>query len=437
MIAGSFEVVVVGDMSFGILRILASSPFYKDILRKAANEYFNPVVVEKEVKEILNTDMEFAATIFSLIPRTANTMFGLMRGFNEYSSKFTTHAFVGMLKGVAGDFDAKYAAETLNEFFDGIERLRKDHPMLFAEVTGQKIGDFIDTLDFGKMRKFIEDTAYCSQGVFEIINEKIIDNPVKLANLMASMPAVVNAGISIANDALRRVDLPSELLASAAFNSLENLNVDGLAKLFENLAKVVNKLHEGNYILGRGERKFKEVAENLIERFLENMDVEGLKKAVIAILDDARDLNEAFVNVIWRNPVVLMSLTSLIPTAVNAFVEMLSKVMSKFGELPAELTAQILTAIIKEIDAEKFGDIITAAAKTFNEVAERNPEVISGTINAAIASADRKELEKLITNLMRSFVEILLSNPEFLSAALTPLVQSLGGIVRIGKGGGE
>ena len=110
----------MGDMSFGIFRILAESPFYKDLLRTSANEFFDPVVVENEVNEILNKDIEFAATIFSLIPRTANTLFGVIRGFNAYSDKFTSDVLVGMRKGVAGDFDAKYVAETTNEYFDGM-----------------------------------------------------------------------------------------------------------------------------------------------------------------------------------------------------------------------------------------------------------------------------------------------------------------------------
>lgn len=423
----------MGDMSFGFFRILAESPFYKDFLRKSANEFFNPAVVENEVREILDKDIEFTVTIFSLIPRTANTLFGAMRGFSAYSSKFTSDTLVGILKGVAGDFDATYAAETLNEFFDEMERLRKDHPVLFAEIAGEKIGEFIDTLDFGKLRKFVEDTAYCSQGTFEIINEKIIGNPVKLANVMALMPAVANAGIAIANDALQRADISSEVLASATFKTLESLNVKELAKLAENLAKFVNRLHEGNYILGRGERKFKEVAENIIEKFLNSVNVDELKKAVLAVLDNARDVNEAFTNALWRNPLALMSLTSLIPVAVNTLFEMLSKILSKFGELPVELMSLTVTSIIKEIDTEKLGDVITAFARTFNEVAKRNPEIISGLINAAIASADSKEVEKLINNLTKSFVEVLLSNPELLTAAVTPLVQSLAGVVKINK----
>ncbi|WP_456468072.1 hypothetical protein [Archaeoglobus sp.] len=427
----------MGDMSFGILKILSGSPFYKDFLRKTANEFFDPSVVEKEVREVLDRDIEFTATLFSLVPRTANTFFGAMRGFNAYSSKFTSDALVGILKGVAGDFDAKYAAETLNEFFDGLEELRKDYPKLFAEIAGQKIGEFLDALDFGKLRKFVEGTAYCSRGTFEIVNEKVIGNPVKLANVIAAIPAVANAGIAIANDALQRSEMPAELLASATFNTLESLNVEELAKLVENLAKFVNRLHEGNYILGRGETKFKEVAESVIERFLNSTDVEELKKAILAVLDDVRDLSEAFNNALWRNPLTVMSLSSLIPVAVNVLIEILGRMISKFEELPSELTAQIVASLVKEIDTKKLGDVLTVAAKTFNEIAKRDPEIVSGVINAAIASADSKEIEKLLNNLVKSFVDVLISNPEMLTAVATPLVQSLAGIVKVNKGGGE
>ncbi|MEG9194385.1 MAG: hypothetical protein V6S10_03545 [Candidatus Methanoglobus sp.] len=50
-----------------------------------------------------------------------------------------------------------------------IERLRKQHPKLVADLAGDKIGEFIDTLDFGKLRKFIEDSAVCTYGTFEVI----------------------------------------------------------------------------------------------------------------------------------------------------------------------------------------------------------------------------------------------------------------------------
>lgn len=424
----------MGDMSFGIFKILAESPFYKDLLRKTSNEFFNPAVVEKEVREILNKDVEFTATLFSLMPRAANTFFGAMRGFNTYSSRFTSDALVGMLKGVAGDFDARYAAETVNEFFDEIEKLREEHPKLFAEVAGEKIREFLETLDFGKLRKFIEDTAYCSQGTFEILSEVAVANPIKLANITAAIPAVVNSGIAISNNTLQKAEMPAELLASAAFNMLESLNVEEFAKLIENQASFVNKLHEGNYILGRGEAKFKEIAEGIFERFLNNIDVEELKKAVLALLDDTRDVSEAFTNAIWRNPVVLMSLTSLIPSGINVVLNILGRVMSKFEQLPAELASQIVTAVIEEIDTKKLGEVVTAMAKTFNEILNRNSDVISATINAAISSADSKEIEKLVNNLTRSFAEVLLSNPEILTAALTPLIQSFANIVRLNRG---
>jgi len=151
----------MGDLSFGLLNVLAGSPLYKSVIRQALNEFFDPEKCAKETEKLLLKDQEFAATLFSLMPATANASLGILRGVNRYTGIFTTDAYVSLLKSVLNDFDAKYAAETLNETFDGFERLMKERPDLPAEITAKKFEEFVDALDFGKLRGFVEQSAYC------------------------------------------------------------------------------------------------------------------------------------------------------------------------------------------------------------------------------------------------------------------------------------
>ncbi|MCS7144205.1 MAG: hypothetical protein NZ879_04210 [Archaeoglobaceae archaeon] len=419
------------DMLFGLLKAMGGSIFYKDLVRRMANEFASPAKIERDVREILSKDLEFATTFFSLAPRSVNAVFGLVQGVNSYMSSFASDAVVGLLRGVAKDLNAVYAAKAVNDFFDQMERLRKDHPKLIAELLGDRIGEFIDTLDFGKMKKFVEDSAYCTYGTFEIVNEKIFGNPVKLGNLVSSVPAVLNAGIAISNDAIRRVELPSEVLASALFATLTKVDVEQMGKMLSNVSTLINKVHEGNYILGKGDRKFKEIAETTMEKFLNSMDVEEFRKAVNAILEDLNDFSDALNNALWKNPLTMMALAPLAPTALNLLMGIGSKALSKFNELPPDLSAQITTSLMKEIDTKKLGEILTGIAKVVNGVAESDPKAISNILNSAIASSDKKELEKMLNNLVRSIVDVIASNPQILSALAIPLLQSFAGLVGI------
>ncbi|MEM0301638.1 MAG: hypothetical protein QXI54_00530 [Archaeoglobaceae archaeon] len=423
------------DMFFGLMKTMGTSVFAKDLVRRMATEFASPVKIEKDVRELLSKDLEFATTLFSLAPRTINATFGVFRGLNSYIGNFATDAVFGLLKGVANDLNAIYAAKAVNDFFDQMERLRKEHPKLVAEVLGSKIGEFIDTMDFGKLKKFIEDSAYCATGTFEIINEKIFGNPVKLGNLITPIPAVVNASLTIANDALKRVEMPSEVLASALFGTIGKFDVEQLGKTVGSVSALINKVHEGNYVLGKGDRKFKEVAEATMEKFFNSLDVEEFRKAINAILEDLSDLSDALNNALWKNPLTIMALAPLAPTALNLLMSMGSKAISKFNELPPDLSAQVTTSLLKEVDTKKLGEILSGIAKIINGIAESDPKAISGIINSVIASSDKKELEKLLNNLVKSIMDVIASNPQILSALALPLLQSFAGFMSMRREG--
>jgi hypothetical protein len=424
----------MGDLTFSVLKTFAESPFYKNMLRQAVNEFFDAERCEREVKEILFKDLEFTVSFLSILPRTANTFFGAVRGFGGYANSFAPDALLGVLKGVSSDFNASYAAQTVNELFDLFDKLGKSHPNLFVELMGDKIEEFVDNLDFGKLRRFVESAAYCMQGTVELLNEKVVADPVKIANIVASLPAIVNTSIAIANDTVRRVDLPAEVLASATFSVIENLNTAEIGRLAENTAKLVNRLHEGNYILGRGDAKFKDVAEKFFEGIFENADAEELKKSLLALLEDFEALSEALNNAIWKNPIVAITAISTIPAAVNAIIRTFNSTVSKLEELPEELFAQTAVSLMSEIDTKEIGNIVTSCARLLNSITENDPKAISGMINSIISSTNKEELGKALNNLISSFVDVLLSNPELLTAAVNPLIQSVANIVKVGGG---
>ena len=419
----------MADIFFEIFKVLGGSVLYKDFVRRASNEFFEPVKVERGVRETLGRDLEFTTTLFSLLPRSANATFAVLEGVNSYISNFSDEAVFGLLKGVARDFRASYAANAVNNFFDQIERLRKQHPKLIADLVGDKIGEFIDSLDFGKLRKFIEDSAFCTYGTFEVINKKVFGNPVKIGNLVSTIPPLLNASVAIANDALSRIEMPSEVLANVLFEMINRLNLEQFGKTVSIISSIINKVHEGNYILGRGDRKFKEVSEVAMEKLVNSMNLEEIVKAVEAFFEDLNDLADGLNAALWKNPLNMMVLAPLLPAAVNTISGLTFKVLLKFNELPPDLSAQIMTSLISEIDTKRLGEILTGIAKLVNVVSESNPKAISNFINSVFAASDKKEIEKLLNNLIRSLMEFIASNPQILSAIVIPIIQTFGGIL--------
>ena len=427
----------MANLVFEVLKVLAGSPFFKDLVRRVANEAFDPVKVERGVREFLGKELELTGTLISLMPRSVNAAFGVLGGISTYASSFPSEVIFTLLKGAVNEFDAAYAAKVFNNLFDLIEGLRKEHPKLLADLTREKIGEFIDSLDFGKLKRFIEGSATCAYGVFEVVNEKILSNPVKISNLAFAIPPVLNAAVAIVHDALRRLELPSEVLANALFALVNKLDMEQVGKTISTLSAIINKVHEGNYILGRGDRKFKEVARDLMERLITSINMDDFAKAANALLEDLSDLSDALTEALWKNPVTVMSLAPLIPAALNTLTGMIAKSLSKLSELPTDLSAQIASSLLKEVDVKKLGDVLTGVAKMVNGVCESDPKAISNFLNSIIASSDKKELEKMLSNVIRSLMDVVASNPGMILSALTPIVQSLGRLLaKGGRGGG-
>ncbi len=407
----------MGDLTFGIMRVVAESPFYKTVLRMAVNEFFDAEKCERETVEVLTRDQEFTATLFTLIPSISNAAFGVVGGVMRYMDTFTPETRASLMKSIFSEFDAKYAAETLNRLFD------LSSPEIVSAVRGGMV-EFIDTLDFGKLRKFVETSSHCGEEIAEILCKKVISDPVRIANLLAASPTAINSSLRCADLALAELDMPAETLASAVFSVVESTDARVCGRLTTRFAKLVNKLHEGNYILGKGEMKFEEIAENFASDFLEELDVEEVKKAITALCEDVEAVSKAISNAIWKNPIVAITALSAIPEIVNILLRSVNVVMSKLDEMPGDLVAQAFSSILSEIDVEEVGKIVTTFAKIVNSAVEEDEEIIKRFVRGILDSSDSEEVEKAVRNVVSSIVEVVLSRPEIVSAVLSPLLQS-------------
>jgi hypothetical protein len=422
----------MGDLTFGLLRSIAGSPFYKEVIRQAINEFFIPETVERETREVLFRDVEFTVTSLALLPKLVNTCFGVARGFNRFASSFTPDTLYGMLSGVINDFDARYAAMTVNEYFDLLEKLRESHPALMADLMGDKIEEFIDGVDFGKLRKCVEDSAFCFQKTMEIVTSKIIADPVKFANIAAAIPSVVNSSLAITSDIIGKIEIAPETLASATFSILNEVDGTGIGKLLNETSSLVNRLHEGNYILGRGEPEFRNVAEKLFTEVFETLEVEEVKKAFIALLEDFEVIIQALNDAAWKNPMIAITAISVIPDITNSVIRACNSTIAKFEELPNDVLAQAINDLISEIDYEALGKLVTSWLRTLNSVFDQNPELLQNIVNGILQSIDKSELERATNYLVSSIMKTLLSNPEILVSVVNPVIQTISMLVKTG-----
>jgi len=140
------------------------------------------------------------------------------------------------------------------------------------------------------------------------------------------------------------MEMPAETLVSVTFNILESINAAELGRLLENIARSVNVLHEGCT-----DKRFREFAENFLNKMLENADVDEVKKTFTALLEDAGAISEASVKVAWEDPIVAITFISAIPAIVNTSLRILNASISKFDEMPAEVVAQTAASMLSKI----------------------------------------------------------------------------------------
>jgi hypothetical protein len=413
-----------------VLRELLRTPAVKDLLAISLQDS-DPESARELVKAMLWSDSVFSFGMLGQLPRGFNFLVAfldelgrqlqnappeLLRDFvaemartlDRESLKALPRAYAPLLTTLAGEdcaarqrllqgIDPARLGELITSLFEWLGRAAGKETGTIRLNQEQKSRFFEETIraaDFGKIRSAITRQAEANYPVMESVVTTIVSDPVIFANLINILPPLLNNLLKGTANALAQIDFPPEILASAVFNLLGDLEAEEVGNIINNLSRFINTLHEGSAVLGRDEPRFRPVLKSFLEKALQNVDEAEAANALLALGEDMEVTLCVAADTAVEKPELLEKLFSALLLGINANLRGVTYLLEQLNELEPHLYRHIAA----ELDSKDFneaGKLINALVKLTNRVLAENPALVQSALTALYRSLDQEELRSI------------------------------------------
>jgi hypothetical protein len=414
----------------GLVRELIRTPAFKELLLIHLRQV-EPANAREVVKAAIWEDVAFSMGVVGATPGLVNSLAEALLELGAQLGNFTGDILREFLVKLGQDLDteaiksipAAYAPvvnellledrEALDALIAGLGALA-DEALRAAERTWRKVWN---TADFGKIRVGL--SAHFEERRLELEGRPEIFNPVAISNLMGVVAPLANFLLRAFTRTVQALDLPSEILANAVFQLLEDIDQRELGGLVNAVSHFINVLHQGNLVLGRDEPRFKEVASRFSRGLVENVDGEQLKAAALALGEDGKVIGEVVSGYLFATPESTVALVKAVHTALNAVLRTAAETARRLGELPDAALAELAEDYEKRFEARELGRILNNSMEMFARLSRHNPDMLSRILVKTFSSLDPQVWAEASRAAVLQVKDAVMEAPQ-VSAALQP-----------------
>ena len=280
----------------------------------------------------------------------------------------------GALEGL----DPAQAARAFNRLVDLAAAMAGD-PGQGGDASGLPWAALIRELDSGRARQAVVAlSAKGRDGARGLLTAALAD-PVLVANVVAALPHLANDGVVVLSHAVRRLDLPDEVLASALFNVLRALDLPEVGRLLSGAAQIVDTVHQGGAILGMDEPALQAVLLDLVDGLLDTLDLDAVARAAVALGEDGQVVARVLARRVATDPSLLSCALDTAVTLLDTSVRACLEVAWELEQLPPG-TGDVVAARLGALDGHAVGQLCNRAlelAEALSAVSREQPAVAS------------------------------------------------------------
>jgi len=387
------------------LEDLLRTPAVKDKIISNLAE-MDPEKARELAKVLLWSDSVFSLGLLGQLPRGLNFLVAFLdelgrqlqnvpphllrefaaemgRALDTESIKALPRAYAPLLKSQG--FTADEDSETI--------RLSREKKIRFLQ---KRIRD----TDFGKIRSAFARQLELNYPVMESLVTTVVNDPVIFANLITILPPLLNNLAKTTASVLDQIDFPQEILASAAFNLLEDLEAEELGTIINSSCRLINDLHKGSAVLGGAEPRFRAVLQNFFEKILHNVNEAEAAGAILALGEDLEVIFCAAADTAAHRPELQGKMLSALLLGFGAGLRGFTYLLEQVSRMSPQHYGNIVRQLAEEDFAES-GKMINALVRLTNRVLDENPTLVENTLAGLYRSLDRAELQSLLRKLLQ------------------------------------
>ena len=300
--------------------------------------------------------------------------------------------------GAYGGVDPVVAGQFITSLFRWLGSAAGKDENEVAVKAEEKSAFYLEALkssDFGVIRRGIVKKSDAAYAASESVISYMVSDPIIFANLFSMLPPLLNNTLKGTSTAINNLDFPPEILASAIFNFLEELDGDAVCSIVNGLAGFVNGLHEGNLILGRDEPRFRPVLQRFLERSFTDLDEEEAAAALLALFEDSEVVLTVAADFMLQKPALVTEFFPACLEGANAQLRGLVYFSHKLNQFSPETYEQFASEL-EEIPAyNDAAALINSLVKLTNTVIAKNPSLLENVFAALYNSLEKEEIHDL------------------------------------------
>jgi hypothetical protein len=290
-----------------------------------------------------------------------------------------------------------------------LERLAESDPKALLRPAAQLALELMQHIDFGQLRAAVDRSARAAREELPLIIQHAVGDPVLLANLVQTLPPLVNTTLALSAEAIEALRLPREVLASGLFNLLESLDPAVLARIVDGVSRLLVQAHAGNLVLGQHEPALRSLLRRLLLDLAGRIDSQQASRAVAALAEDLATLLRAGSDLLYSEPALLPLTLATGSFALQTTVQGLTAALEKLGQLPPEALEQSAGELEQGLHhtAVTSTELINASTRLLGQILEHRPRLTRRAIRALWRGVDRPGLGRLLAGLGQPLLEEL------------------------------
>lgn len=374
----------------------------------------------KSIASELVSNEGFSETLISGYPRFLNLGIQIARALVESLEQKPADESAELLSQALGGVEGKELGEAINSLSRLLIAVHQARPGLMAESRVGVISDVADTVDFGKLRVALTAHCHSRMSMLEGKVDNVVGFPLGLANLLNVVPPVVNDLLRIIAKALQYMKFPDELLASALFTLVRDIDIHEAGDVLNAVAELVIALSHGDLILGSGGKPMlKKVLDDTVDKLTAAVNGPQLKEAALALGGDGKVIGEVFSERMFKDERTTLAFMGIVLATLNALLRSTTGLFEKLIKLPPEALARLAEGLEDDLRADELGRVINAAALILNRISESNPDLVRHAAGRLLSALEPEQTSEAAKAVALQLKEAVLANPD-LSARLAP-----------------
>ncbi|MEJ5185997.1 MAG: hypothetical protein WHT46_02815 [Candidatus Geothermincolales bacterium] len=390
------------SLAVAVVRELLRTPGFKEAVLSHLREA-DPSHARRLVKTVLWEDVGFSMGVLGATPKMVNAVAAALLELALQLKGFTGEILREFLRQLGSELDRDTLRALPGAWASLLEELLLEDPQALDEFIAA-LGAMAESLlrgagsalrqagrraDVGRIRQGV--VKHFERRMEELPPEGEIYDPVIVSNLLGMVPAFLNYLLRLLTRLLRRLDLPSEILAHAVFQLLEDIDRRELANLVNAFSSFINSLHRGNLLLGGEEPRFKEVLRGVSRDLVELVDGDGLRQALIALGEDGKVVAEVVSEHLYSSPERTAAVAGALLAALQKGLGLAASLADRLATISPEGLEMLSRQVEEVVDPAEVARLLNSCSTLLRRLWEHPRE--AQPTSRFLSTLDRQELK--------------------------------------------